>query len=195
MDIYKIIAFLDAIFWPILALRQFKGKWGWFFVILGITLPAAYLNRWIFDITLDRVAPTFSLLIICSLFPSFFNKYKFILIPFSLLLIYPATFLEHKLLSLFNAADSIIIFIYFMRNLILTLFNESKFNLFFFAISLYAVSVTIRGVLIIALQWEAVDLYYLTSLFQILLMGGFLFIRHDDERLSIPITRSKKRGI
>lgn len=187
MNIYDIINYTSILFWLIIGIRQFKGTWGWFFMINGLTGLVALLLVWILGISPDRIFLTYAFLISCSLFYKFFNKHKFILIPLGFTLFFPALYLEHTTINSFLSLSYLIILLFFTRLFILSLFSDSKINLFYLATIQYALIGVLKLNFLIVEQWAGIDLYMLSTIFQALITAPFLFIMHDDKRLSIKL--------
>ncbi|MHA1911845.1 MAG: hypothetical protein ACTSYA_09135 [Candidatus Kariarchaeaceae archaeon] len=189
MSIYNIIPAVSTLIWLLIGIRQFKGTWGWFFMINGLSGLIAVSFIFIPGITPDRIYVSYMFLILFSLNYKFFDKYKYILIPTSLTLIIPALFLEHTTINSLLIASDIVVLLYFGRKFLLSLFNNNRLNLFFLGISFYAIIGIYKIAWLTIMQWEGVDLFELANIFHPIMMLPFLFILHDDERLSIELKR------
>ncbi|MHA1911846.1 MAG: hypothetical protein ACTSYA_09140 [Candidatus Kariarchaeaceae archaeon] len=191
MSIYEIIQNSSVLFWFLLALTQLKGKYKWFFIVLGFTDSISMFMWKILGLMPSYIFLSFAFLLPVTLFIAFFDRYKYFLIPVGLLLIYPATLLSFDALRMFLIVSQMVVVLYFGREFIVLLFSQAKINLFYIAISIYALVNILRMILVTIEDWGGVDLSIMSLIFNVLLMSPFLFIRHDDERLSIKIKSNK----
>jgi len=192
MDLYNILFYISATFWLILGIRQFKGKWGWFFLILGTADLIARAGSHLINLPSTFYYPMSTTLQIFALYYLFFEKHKFIIFPISLLLLIPGIYLPIEIRTAFLSILLLFIFSFFIRKFILELFHNKKLNLFLITFSTYWLINVLKIIMIRLKLWEAVDLFYMATMFQLVIMIPFLFIRHDDERLSININRTKE---
>lgn len=189
MELYNILSFISTIFWLILGIRQFRGKWGWFFLILGTTDAISLAGYHLINLPINFFYPMSTTLQIFALYYLFFEKHKFIIFPTSLLLIIPGIYLPIEIISSYISLLILFIFSFFIRKFILELFHNKKLNLFLITFSTYLFITVLKIIMLRIKLWEAVDLYYMATMFQLIIMIPFLFIRHDDERLSRNLER------
>ena len=192
MDIYEIMSYLSSIYWVLLAIRQSRGNWGWLFLILGLTDMLGLLLQSTIGIYSFRLYLGSSFLMILSLDYKFFDKNKFYLIPLGIALIIPTYYLHHHIINAASLFSGIIGFLFFLRKFILLLFKDNKLNFSFLVLSIYFLTGVSKYFVLMSLDWYGVDLFQLGNIFQDILMLIFLFIRHDDERLSINLNRTKE---
>jgi len=191
MNLYDMLSIYSSIFWFVFGIRQFNGKWGWFLFILGISDIITFSGYKLIHLPVSFFSLTSSLLQILAIYYLFFDKNKKVILPTSLLLIIPGIYLSHVIISSISSFVSLLIFFFFIREFIVELFQNKKLNLFFAIFSTYLLITVIKIIMLRIGEWEVVDLYYMATIFQTIIMIPFLFIRHDDERLSININKVK----
>lgn len=191
MNIYDIITYLSTVYWVLLAIRQSRGNWGWLFLILGLTDMLGLLLQSTIGMHSFRLYLGSSVLMIFALDYKFFDKNKFYLIPLGIVLIIPTYYLHHHVINAASFFTDIIGFLFFLRKFILLLFKDNKLNFFFLVISIYFLTGATKYFVLMSLDWYGVDLFKMGNIFQNILMLIFLFIRHDDERLSIQLKKKE----
>jgi hypothetical protein len=189
LNIYQIIQNSTLVLWLLLAIRQAKGKWGWFFLIFGLTDTLGVFLWWLGILIPSQLSLGHYFLVLFALYYNFFDKYKLYLFPIGILIVIPTLCLEYNTINTIAFFVNIIIFIFFFTQFITSLFKNNKLNLFFLSLSLYFMLSTTKYFVLATKVWSGVDSHMLTTIFQNFLMFGFLFIRHDDERLSIDINK------
>ena len=179
MTVYQIILTLNIFVWFFPPIKQYGGKYFYYFLILALSDPLNIAIRQVFHFTF-YLHLILDLFLILSLFD--FRMLKNI--PFVILLILFSVganiFLTPDSVAVLMIICDLIILTIFLKRAVLYLRDYGNINLFFFVLILYETS-TISKYLILLFELPVKIIYFnLTTAFEILIALYFTFYTTDN---------------
>ena len=179
MFIIESIIYINSIVWLIIPIRQFKTRFFLFFLILGLLDPTAYILGQIFKLNY-AVSYLFGTIIL--LYPALFEiKKKFklglVLTLFSTGLI--VVFYAMNISLFIQMVVHFIIFVSFLKVLVVFFSENRKLLLFHLMLVLYEFSLLLKFFVFYLEPGVGPAYYYVTTAFEI--MNGIFFIFFNEE--------------
>jgi len=179
VTVYQIILTLNIFVWLLPPIKQFGGRYFYYFLILALSDPLNIAIRYLFHFTF-YLHLILDLFLILSLFD--FRMLKNI--PFVLLLILFSVgsniFLTPDSAAVLMIICDLIILTIFLKRTVLYLHDYGSINLFFFVLILYETS-AISKYLILLFELPVKIIYFnLTTAFEILIALYFTFFTTDN---------------
>lgn len=186
-DITKLIYFAGIIVWILPAIRQYKTEFFDFFLILALIDPITIIYGLITKTSLPTWITVFFayLLIISVLSEEKIKKLKYLLIIIPFLFVLSIPFLNKQNFFWILLAENIIIFIFFLRFLIIDYVQTSKINMFLFMLCFYEMTVILKIFNLIIGFSNAFTFYFITGMAQIIF--GFYFSIHREDKSGIIV--------
>lgn len=185
MIIAKLITYLSTFVWIFPPLRQFRGRFFYYFLILGLSDPVAMV---LYYFNLEWSIPLF-VIFSAGLLLSLPQQNKYLrlpyLIPALVLFISAVYFLQvSDLIILLGIIHMIIIYVLF-KYTINYVYKNRRIQVFHLLLLSYEISLLLKFInLIFELQAGIVNYNFITG-FQILLGIMFCFIREESPRLAL----------
>ncbi|MCU7491508.1 MAG: hypothetical protein ACM3UR_09010 [Bacteroidota bacterium] len=185
MIIAKLITYLSVIIWIFPPLRQFRGRFFYYFLILGlsdpVTMALGYFN-------LEWSIPLF-ILFSAGLFLSLPQQNRYLrllyLIPAFILYIAAISFLRASdLIILIGIIHLMIVFVLF-KYTVSYVYKNGMIQVFHLLLLTYETSMMLKFINVI-FEWNSGIVYFnFITGFQIILGILFCFIREDNPRLAL----------
>jgi hypothetical protein len=186
MDIEEIIVYVSAFFWLFPPLRQFKGRYFYYFLVLALTDPIALFIAPVLKIDNVFIHSLCSLLLLISIV-SLDSLKK--LISILILVIISAAFyfivLQNSLFILLSIHPVILIIL--IHRSLLFIADRFEINVFILTLIFYEISLIVNFIVFISGTDLGIIFFYLTVSFQILVAIFFILFRDDSHVLSIKI--------
>lgn len=178
------------IIWLLPPIRQYGGKYFYFFLILAIADPLTYLLLKITQSNMNsiNIISAFILFTILLNSKSFLRRWL-ILIPIFMLLIiinFVSYEFQHATLIFIHVLIIMLIF----KITVVYIFDKNELNFFHFSLLLYEAIIVLRGIAILSELDTGIVFFYLCAIFQILLAIFFSIFREDKPKLSISLKKN-----
>jgi hypothetical protein len=186
-DFLKLLYFASIIVWILPAIRNYKGEFFDFFLILALIDPIALLYGFITKTSIPVwLTVLFAYLLIVSLLSEENIKdLKYILIIIPILFVVLIPFLNKKYFLGFLVIENIILFLFFLKFLIVYYVNNKRIKLFFLMLVFYELTVILKFFNIIIGFADAYGFYFVTSIAQIIFGLFFSIVREDESGVII----------
>jgi hypothetical protein len=186
-DFLKLLYFASIIVWILPAIRNYKGEFFDFFLILALIDPIALLYGFITKTSIPVWLTVLFvyLLIISLLSEEKIKNLKYILIFFPLFFVVLIPFLEKKHLLITIIIECSIVFLFFLKFLIVDYVNNKRIKLFFLMLVFYELTVILKFFNIIIGFADAYGFYFVTSIAQIIFGLFFSIVREDESGVII----------
>lgn len=187
MSIARDIIYISIFFWLLPPFRQFRGKFFYFFLILGLSDPTSFLF-----VKLTSQSPEIIQIFLGILL---FYSINFDLSTTRKKMYYHIAFISTLVIIyiIFNNALVILLLVHLsillklVRILLIKIFSEDSFNLFYFAIVFYQISVVLNLFVYLADSDIWLIIYYITLAFQILLAIFFTVFTEESKILILKL--------
>jgi hypothetical protein len=183
-----IVYYISIFIWLFPPFRNYKTKYFYFFLVLALADPVTLFANIVFNINPARIfilAATFQFISVLQ-FNSSNIPVKYVKIFLVLFSLVSFIFLDVNLLWIMTALLLYLVLIIILRDFILDIKSGEQINFFFFVLSLYILSVSLKMVSYIA----SIDLgpvyFNLTTAFQILIGIYFTFFNINNSK-KIPL--------
>jgi len=190
MAITQLIVYVSIFFWLFPAIRQYKGNYFIFFLILALADPIA-----MFCVAVFNIQPTFihAIVAICLFYSIDTVRKEFWRLRL-LNLIIIVTFIIALLLQA-NPPFLILIFHFlilfvFIKKLMLKLYQLGEFNWFYLILIFYEITALVNLIVFISGAEIGIFYYYLTVAFQLLVAIFFTIFREESQLLRIRLKTS-----
>jgi hypothetical protein len=186
-DILKLLYFVSIIVWIFPAIRNYKGEFFDFFLILALIDPIAIIYGLLTKTSIPGwLTVLFAYLLIVSLLSEENIKdLKYILIIIPILFVVLIPFLNKKYFLGFLVIENIILFLFFLKFLIVDYVNNKRIKLFFLMLVFYELTVILKFFNIIIGFADAYGFYFVTSIAQIIFGLFFSIVREDESGVII----------
>lgn len=183
-----IILYVSSIVWLFPIIRQYKGNFFYFFLILGLLDPLNILDKKVLHLFHDSVFFAIaSLLLFFSVQNNLTSLLKGWVINLLLSILYLSLMLILPKLEILIAAIHLLILYKFIKITVIQLHNTGKFNLFYFVLVFYELSLIINLIVHLVGTDMGLVIFYSTLSFQILVAIFFTVFREDSSLLKIHI--------
>lgn len=189
IHVYISTATMIAFFLPLIT--QFRGKFFYYFLLLALAgITGAFLS--IFGVNPNISYYLFTHLIIILFqytdFRKSFRKWQLLLHLIPPFLVHfwlqsPYTLIYFILLHLIVSS-------YIFLRAFADINKKLEIPLFYFLLSLYEMTIIMRSLVIIINADNGIYYFSIINLFQILLAIIFIFVRDDNQRLSLKLTKN-----
>jgi hypothetical protein len=172
--------FAELIVWAIPPLKQFKGGYFLFFLVIAVSPFASVLGFYLIKLIpfTVYVIASFIMLVILQYYNS--GKIKFLIIT----LIFPVSFIiyynewHYDLISIIILHTSIVIYvIYFLLQF---LYKTNSLNLYYFVLVIYEASVVLKMITFLTNIQTGKLYFYITSIFELLIGIYFIFFNIEN---------------
>ncbi len=187
MTIVNIIIYISIFIWILPAIRQFKGKYSFYFIILALSDPLNF-----FAVMYVGLPP--------NILHSFATLGLFYSIDFSkddmrkhwifhLIILVLFIFLLYSMLNLILVICFFhgLIFYKFFKILIKSSYETEKLNIYHLFLVFYELSIVINLFVLISNSTQSLILYYSTLSFDFLVAIFFTLFKEDSATLLIPL--------
>jgi hypothetical protein len=184
MIIYYIIRYVGDFTWMLPPFRQYGTKYFLYFLILACVSPIAVFLIYVTHIPNSQIVSVFSLLALYSLLkPTKKLKITFLVILISLIVF--ADLLSDIHLRLISIVAQTLILISFIYDFLLYTENKRTFNLFYFLLIMYQMTVVYKFIARILDVHHGVVLFYLTTFLEIFFGIAFTFINVNTKNFRL----------
>jgi hypothetical protein len=186
MKIFEIIFYISIIVWLCPLFRQYRTKYFYFFLVLGLTDVVVFILIKLFHINPQLIYPFSGVLLVCSLIE--LNKIKITLLFFITgLLIYLCWKFDLRLLvvlySVFSFVSLLIILYHFLQFVV----SKNAISIFFVFFIAYEFSLVLKNIVVFTNLIEGAILFYVTTLFEIAFGIIFTFVNVNTKVYKLPI--------
>ena len=175
MLLIESIAIINSVVWLIIPIRQFKTRFFLFFLILGLLDPTAYIWDHIFKL---NIAVPYLLGTIILLYPALFEikkKFKIGLIHALFTVGLIVVFYAINISIIIQIVIHFIIFISFLKVLVIFFSENRKLLLFHLILVLYEFSLLLKFFVFYLEPGVGPAYYYVTTSFEIMIGIFFIF--------------------
>lgn len=183
MITFLTITRISLIFWLLPPLRQYKGRFFYYFLIMALSDPVNIFFVEVIRVPLyiiHSIAGLFLIFSILFLEDGIKNKYILIL-PFILVFIPGIVFLNNLLYLLLSI--HIVIFLLLLKIAVLPIYQRNVINIFHFALLFYELSIVLNLSLVMGNSNIKMLLFYMTLFFQVLMAIFFTIFTEKSEIL------------
>ena len=189
MKIAYLIIWINIFIWLIPPVRQYKGKYFKFFLVLALIDPITWLSFKIFDINPNKVFVILVYILFISIFNSKEIQKNIILISLGL-----AAFISIPLLFSINICVLVLTLMHliitgiFIKRFMIVMGKEFIVDNFLTALILYEITISAKMIFYFLKIPDSILLYYLTTGFEIFLALFFILFRSDNTRMKLKIS-------
>ena len=187
--VYSVTA-LSSIFWIFAAIRQYKSELFWYFFVLAISDPIVFsLWLWLHKfIGPGHVYPILLFFLLLSLYWSDRKNWHVRMMLLALILIHIITFSSsEKVHNVVMILFHLPILSIFLKRSIYFIAENGKANLFHLFLLLYETTIILKMLVMLTEANSSLVLFYVTSLFEILIAVFFSIFKENDSRLFINL--------
>jgi len=184
MFVERVIVYISTFFWLFPPFRQFKGRFFYYFLILGLSDPVNLISLTLIGIPHHFIHSIAGLLLLYSFDSIKYVKKYLIANVIFILAFFLFIFLLDNLLYLILTLHLLILY-RFLRLSLLNTYSKSELNIFLFMLVFYEISVVVNLIVFISKSNLGVVFYYLTLSFQILVAIFFTIFREDSSLLKL----------
>ena len=172
--------------WIFPFVRQYKTDLFWYFLVLGLTDPFAFIFYSINPkIPIIFISNFLMLLSLVYRMESKKAAFVFIIFNFALLSIYVSRPQSPYYFN-FLLIHSVIIYLFIKRAIMFSAANR-KLNLFHIFLLLEEISAVLKAIFVSFYNVQALPFFYITLIFEYFLALFFSFYREEDERIYIKL--------
>ena len=172
----RIIAYVSTFIWLFPAIRQYKGNFFSFFLVLALLDPITFLIRFIWQLDSMKIYASCTIFLIFSLIEIKTNKFNlFYIAVLTIINIYLSFGFSNDILKLYLILQLVIVFFIILRKTIIETFNYEQINLFFFVLVLYLLSVLTKILITFTHLFLGLFYFYITTAFEIFIAVFFIF--------------------
>jgi hypothetical protein len=187
MKLSTLILYTSIFVWLLPPLKQFRGRFFYYFIIEAIADPIAYT---LLKLHCHNV-PFYSikeLLIIAVLWrPKWLpKKIPYFILPM-IALYYAVDKVHYSISYYFIALEHMAILFFIFRLAANDAIDLKKIKIFYILIIFYELSVVLKYIFVAAMVDLGIVYFYLTTAFEILLGLSFVFVAEDDAELAIAL--------
>jgi hypothetical protein len=177
--IFKYLLALEIIVWTLPLLKQFKGGYFFYFLIMAITPISSVLGYYFLKLIPFTIYVIMAYGLLLSLHYYKNKKIKKILYLFLI----PITFITYYNNSQYDLVSIIIlhifIILYIINFLLKYLYNTNSMNLYFFVFIIYESSIVLKMITFLTNIQTGKLYFYITSVFELVI--GIYFIFYNIE--------------
>lgn len=186
----NIILFTSIFFWLLPPIRQYGGKYFYYFLIIALTDPIVYLLRSI-GIFSNFLMIFSSLLLVLSISNFNLSKKLYIIILLLLLLSWGLSFLDPFFQIWISIFTNGAILLLILKAVIIEVFKSNKLNVFYLGIILLETTYITRFIAILTGINTGLAFYLITQIFQILIAIFYTIFREDSSTLIFKLSDEK----
>jgi len=189
---YEIIYYISILIWLLPPVRQYKGKFFFFFLALAIVDPFSLLLFLFHQELPVFVYLYFNLIRLLSLIPwEYITRYKYyILVPFLFLTIPEIVGVNIEFFLILESFVSFLIFLFLLTDFVFEYVNYRTINMGLFILMLFELT-TILKIMNIIFGFTNATLYYITTtLFQNSIGIIFILYKVESPKFKISLRRS-----
>lgn len=187
INIYKILFYSSNIVWLFPAIRQFRGRYFLFFLVLALSDPINLLITWEFHIKILVLPVIITYVLFLSVISIEYLKKNFpILFVFFLVLMTPP-FLSSKVNIIYTQLVLVftLILMTILKTLITAYVEQKKLNLFYVVLIFYLLTLILKYFNLLLGFADAYAFFIITSIAQFAFGLFFSIFREDDSRLLV----------
>jgi hypothetical protein len=188
----KVLFYLLIFIWIIPPIMQYKERYFYFFLLLGLTEIFAVALNWIFNINPKFTYISFSYFLILSLLSKEeIKRYWYglgLIFLLIILFLFNVSGTKHSTLyySIFIIFH-LLIFLRILLTFIIEIDNENSVKFFLLVFLLYELTIIFKFVNIIAGFVDAYPYFIITSIFEIFIGLFFSIFKEDDTRIILKL--------
>lgn len=177
---FKYLFVLELIVWALPPLKQFKGGYFLFFLVIAVSPFASVLGFYLLKLIPFTIYVISSFIMLVILQYNYSGKIKLLIIA----LIFPVCFiiysnkLNYDLISIIILHSLIIIYIIYF--LLKSLYKKSSLNLFYFILIIYESSVMLKMIAFLTNNQTGKLYFSITSIFELLMGIYFIFFNIEN---------------
>jgi hypothetical protein len=180
-DILKLVFYLSIIVWCLPPIRQYRGYFFDFFLILACIDPISLIYFWVTKTSLPSwVYILFMYLLICSIYTeSTLKKYRYIFILLPLGFMLTISFQSKISYNAIMILEFVALLLSFLLELIVFYVNKKKLNVFYLVLVFYILTNILKYFNIIIGFADAFAFFVITTIAQIAFGLFFSIVRED----------------
>ncbi len=176
MIIPRFISYVSIFIWLLPPIRQYKGNYFYFFLVLALLDPIVYVVRFILPLDPMRIYTLCTIFLVFALIKIRHNKFNwFYIAVLTIINTYLSFSLSFDLLKLYLILQLIVVFFIILRKTLLDTFTNGQINLFYFVLVLYLLSVLTKMLITFTQFSSGIFYFYFTTAFEILIAVFFIF--------------------
>ena len=183
MSLYSLIAYCSIIAWLFPPFRQYKGRFFYYFYILAIADPIAYMFIYHWEINANLFLFSLSLLQFYTVFPNKSQLKNPYIITSALVLIIILGFLGTEIQYIGFLLVHISILVLFLKRTIVIIFEKYEINFFYIVLVFYELTLSTRCIGILLEIHSDYVFHYLVMIVQIFVAIFFTLYREDKPRI------------
>jgi hypothetical protein len=186
MEIAKIITNISAILWLLPIFRQYKTRYFFFFLVLGLTDPINIIIVSFLGIKPHFIHSIAGLLLITSLLDEMSWKKRYSLVIILLCLSAIIYFLNNFLVEIL--IFHFILFSIFIKRALTPFFMNNDLNIFSLCLVFYELTIVTKLIVFLNKTDIGIEFFYLTLLLETLLAIFFSLFRAKDKKMAIHLS-------
>lgn len=190
MSLAGIILYVSIFFWIFPAIRQYKGNYFHYFLILALSDPINIFCVSFIGVTQGWVHSVAGLLLVYSVGYNNNEFRKYLIHNTVLILVFISLLLVLPNLRYLILATHMMILAKFLKIAFVHLHNNSKLNLFYLALIFYEITIVINFIDLITGISVGITFFYIILAFQILLAIFFTIFREENPMLNFKLRTS-----
>ncbi|MCU7492666.1 MAG: hypothetical protein ACM3UR_14840 [Bacteroidota bacterium] len=192
MKLSQIIFYISITIWLLPPLKQFRGKFFYYFLIQAISDPVAWALVELHYYNLPFYVAKDLFLILCLWNQKETIRKVYVIIPVLLLIHYLIYGIDFKILALLISVAQIGVLYFIFKMATDDMLELKRVKIFYIVIILYELSVILKFIISITSINLGMVYFYVTTAFEILLGIFFIFVSERNERFSIAIPERNK---
>ena len=183
-----IIAALSSLFWIFPAIRNYKTKLFFYFLLLAVSDPVAIAAVFLFR-GLSTEFYVFSALLLVASLKVFFTSKRFYLTVLTILFLisFSAAFFPINIRYIVNIGEHIVVVFVFIGVLLSYVATTSRVKCFHIVLVFYELSIILKILFIILNVKLGLGYFYTTTIFEMLIAVFFSVYKETDEKLLIDL--------
>ncbi|HEX2962670.1 MAG TPA: hypothetical protein VHO43_12805 [Ignavibacteriales bacterium] len=192
MKLSQIIFYISLTIWLLPPLKQFRGKFFYYFLIQAISDPISLIliKHHYFNIPFYVVKDI--ILMLCLWNPKQAIKKAYFIVPVLLLIYYLVYDINYHITYLILSVINIGILYFIFKMATDDILELKRVKVFYIVFILYELSVILKFIIAITSINLGMVYFYVTTAFEILLGIFFIFVSERNERFSIAIPERNK---
>ena len=190
MSLARIIVYVSIFFWILAAIRQYKGNYFYYFLILALSDPINIFCVSFIGVTQGWVHSVAGLLLVYSVGYNNNEFRKYLILNIIVILVFLSILIVLSNLRYLILATHMMILAKFLKIAFVQLHNNSKLNLFYLALIFYEITIVINFIDLITGVSIGITFFYIILAFQIILAIFFTIFREENPMLNFKLRTS-----
>lgn len=192
MKLSQVIFYISLCIWLLPPLKQFRGKFFYYFLFQAISDPISLLLMKFHFYNLPFYVIKEILIILCFWNPKEALRKAYFIVPAMGLIYYFIYYSHYNIMRFVIAVLHTAVLYFIFRKATDDIMDLKKIKVFYILIILYELSVILKYIMAISSVNLGTVYFSLTSAFEILLGVFFIFVSERNEKFAIPIPERNK---